>query len=225
MKNRRVPILSIITNIILIAILCSFIRINGSIIKEKQIIKEMSESTQVTDLNNQINALNTEHTEYMNYIQTCKAQLASAITDMGVETSEDASLDTMASNIRSISGASTISAIEILDPEQLFKSAWNDTATKNGTYGTMTCGENTATFIATKNCTIKACFSFTAQVFGSSYINLSGGCVLIKKLYDQNQKKEYIIKVPEGESVSMYAYGINYSSYSMGIFFTSVYDW
>ena len=102
MKNKRVTILLIITNIILIAILYSFIRINGSIIKEKQIIKEMSESTQVTDLNNQINALNTEHTEYMNYTQTCKAQLASAITDMGVETSEDASLDTMASNIRTI---------------------------------------------------------------------------------------------------------------------------
>ena len=106
MKNKGVTILSIITNIILISMLCSFIKINGSIIKEKQIIKEMSESTQVTDLNNQINALNTEHTEYMNYIQTCKAQLASAITDMGIETSESASLDTMASNIRSISGGS-----------------------------------------------------------------------------------------------------------------------
>lgn len=102
MKNKGVTILSIITNIILIAILCSFIKINGSIIKEKQIIKEMSESTQVTDLNNQINALNTEHTEYMNYIQTCKAQLARAITDMGIETSENASVDRMAQNIKSI---------------------------------------------------------------------------------------------------------------------------
>ena len=107
MKNKRVTILLIITNIILIAILYSFIRINGSIIKEKQIIKEMSESTQVTDLNNQINALNTEHIEYMNYIQTCKAQLANAITDMGVETSENISIDTMVINIRSISGTSS----------------------------------------------------------------------------------------------------------------------
>ena len=116
MKNKGVTILSIITNIILIAILCSFIKINGSIIKEKQIVKEMSESTQVTDLNNQINALNAEHTEYMKYIQTCKAQLASAITEMGVETSEDASVDTMASNIRNIlevSGANKEQRIKI----------------------------------------------------------------------------------------------------------------
>ena len=108
MKNKGITILLIITNIILIAILCSFIRINGNIIKEKQIIKEMSESTQVTDLNNQINALNTEHTEYMNYIQRCKAQLASAITDMGVETSENANIDAMVNNIRSITGSSDI---------------------------------------------------------------------------------------------------------------------
>ena len=102
MKNKGVTILSIITNIILIAMLCSFIKINGSILKEKQTIKEMSESTQVTDLNNQINALNAEHTEYMNYIQTCKAQLASAITDMGIETSDNANVDTMVSNIRNL---------------------------------------------------------------------------------------------------------------------------
>ena len=114
MKNKGLTILSIITNIILIAMLCSFIRINGGIVKEKQIIKEMSESTQVTDLNNQINALNTEHTEYMNYIQTCKVQLASAITDMGIETSENASIDTMVINIRSISGASSTDTVKYL---------------------------------------------------------------------------------------------------------------
>ena len=111
MKNKRIIVLLITTNFILIAILCSFIRINGNIIKEKQIIKEMSESTQVTDLNNQINALNAEHTEYMNYVQTCKAQLASTITNMGIETSENADIDTITNNISHLKGYEDIIAI------------------------------------------------------------------------------------------------------------------
>ena len=102
MKNKRITILLIITNIILVGIICSLISKNGNIIKEKQIIKEMNESTQVTELNNQINALNTEHTDYSNYIQTCKTKIASAITDMGVETSSDVTLETMTNNIRNI---------------------------------------------------------------------------------------------------------------------------
>ena len=102
MKSKRVTILSIITNIILITMFCRFISINGNIVKEKQIIKEMSEGTQVTELNNQINALNTEHTEYMNYIQTCKSQLATALTNEGVTTSNEATLETMAENISKV---------------------------------------------------------------------------------------------------------------------------
>ena len=53
MKNRKV-IINIIIYIILIGIIISLISRNG-IIREKQIIKEMSESTQVSNLQNQIN--------------------------------------------------------------------------------------------------------------------------------------------------------------------------
>ena len=69
MKKEKVIVLLIGINIILIGIICSLISKNGNIIKEKQIIKEMSSTTQETELNNQINSLNAEHTEYANYIQ------------------------------------------------------------------------------------------------------------------------------------------------------------
>ena len=103
MKNKRITILLIITNIILIGIICSLISKNGNIIKEKQIIKEMNESTEITNLNNQITELNKAHTNYANYIEESKMKIANAITDMGVETSSDVTLETMANNIRSIS--------------------------------------------------------------------------------------------------------------------------
>ena len=102
MKNKRITILSVITNIILIGILCSFLSKNINITKEKQIVKEMSESTQVSDLNNQINALNAEHTDYMNYIQTCKTKIATALTNEGVATSNEATLETMSENISKV---------------------------------------------------------------------------------------------------------------------------
>ena len=107
MKSKKILILLIITNIILLGFICSFININGDIIREKQIVKEMSESTQVTDLNNQINSLNTEHTEYMNYIQTCKTAIATALTNEGVETSDQETLETMADNISRVLQAKT----------------------------------------------------------------------------------------------------------------------
>ena len=107
MKNKRITILSVITNIILIGILCSFLSKNINITKEKQIVKEMSESTQVSDLNNQINALNAEHTDYMNYIQTCKTKIATALTNEEVATSNEATLETMSENISKVLQART----------------------------------------------------------------------------------------------------------------------
>ena len=119
MKNKRITILLIITNIILVGIICSLISKNGNIIKEKQIIKEMNESTQVTELNNQINALNTEHTEYMNYIETCKTQIATSLTTEGVTTSNQETLETMAENISKVVQAktkdATATASDIID--------------------------------------------------------------------------------------------------------------
>ena len=96
-------IILIVIIIILIGININFILQKNLIVKNnKQTIKEMNESTQVTDLNNQINALNTEHTEYMNYIETCKTQIATALTTEGVTTSNKATLETMAENISKV---------------------------------------------------------------------------------------------------------------------------
>ena len=104
MKREKVIILGLLVIIIiLLGGNINFILEKNSILKSnKQIIKEMNESTQVTDLNNQINALNTEHTDYMNYIQTCKTTIATALTTEGVTTSNQAALETMAENISKV---------------------------------------------------------------------------------------------------------------------------
>ena len=100
MKSKKIVIILIVIDFMIMTIICNFI--NKNIIKEKQIIKEMSSSAQETELNNQINALNGEHTEYMNYIQTGKTSIATALTNEGVATSNEATLETMAENISKV---------------------------------------------------------------------------------------------------------------------------
>lgn len=102
MKKER-KVLLFATIIILIGISISLILEKNMVVKSnKQTIKEMSESTQVEELNNQINSLNAEHTAYMNYIQTCKNKIATALTNEGIETSSEETLETMAENISKI---------------------------------------------------------------------------------------------------------------------------
>lgn len=141
MKNKRITILLIITNIILIGIICSLISKNGNIIKEKQIIKEMNENTQVTELNNQINALNTEHTEYLNYIQTCKTKIATALENEGVTTSNDATLEAMSENISKIFKTRTSDATATADNISAGKTAY-----VNGELITGNGADNTANY-------------------------------------------------------------------------------
>ena len=177
-----------------------------------------------------ITFLNNAHEEYANYIKESKAKIASAITEMGVETSEEDTPEIMASNIRSILGKSDtdynkFDLVEIfsLSIETLEKSVWYEEGTRTGTYGVMSNIQNGVTFTATKKCTIKAYFSMSYLTFKDSYITFSEGCTLVEKLHDENKKREYIIKVPEGESVTMFAHGINYSSYSMGLICADIY--
>lgn len=88
-------IISIVTNIIS----------NKNIIGNKiHLIKNMEETTEVSNLNNTINTLQASHTEYSNYIQKCKEKLATAITEKGVETLEEDGIDTMVNNIKNIIG-------------------------------------------------------------------------------------------------------------------------
>ena len=110
MKSKGIRILLLII-IFLITIL---VLNSNSIIKNTvQVQKEMSETMQVGDLNNQIDTLNTEHDAYKKYIAESKAQIASAITDMGVTTSNEVTLETMANNIRNIPVSSGIKSITI----------------------------------------------------------------------------------------------------------------
>ena len=108
MKNKRIAVLLIINVILVIIFLLCFsitsiiLNQNSYMKKEKKTIKEMSETTQVSDLQAQINQLNTAHTEYANYVQSCKETIATAITNQGVETTVDSTAEVMAENIGKI---------------------------------------------------------------------------------------------------------------------------
>ena len=114
MKNKKM-IVFLIINIILIGIICSLISIKKNLIKEKQVIKEMRESTQISDLQNQINQLNASQEEYAKNIQSYKSKLATAITNQKVITSENATIDEMVTNIGNILQARTKDATATAD--------------------------------------------------------------------------------------------------------------
>ena len=107
MKNKKVVVFVIITSIILIGIICSFISVNRNIITEKQVIKEMSETEQVSNLQAQINTLNTSHEQYAKNVQAYKAKIAEAITNQEVPTSADAKTEIIVENIGKILQAKT----------------------------------------------------------------------------------------------------------------------
>ena len=108
MKNKKVVVFVIITSIILIGIICSFISVNRNIITEKQVIKEMSETEQVSNLQAQINTLNTSHEQYAKNVQAYKAKIAEAITNQEVPTSADAKTEVIVDNIGKILQEKTI---------------------------------------------------------------------------------------------------------------------
>lgn len=84
----------------------------------------MSETAQISDLQTQINTLNASHTEYANYVQNYKQIIATAITNQGVETTEDSSAEVMAENIEKILQARTSSAIATEEDIVEGKTAW-----------------------------------------------------------------------------------------------------
>ena len=118
MRKNKVIILLVILNLLLVVI-CINNNTKISLNNGKQLIKEMTTSTLEENLNAQITELNSEHTEYMDYIQTCKNQIATALTNEGVTTSSDALLEDMATNISKVLQArtsdATATAADILD--------------------------------------------------------------------------------------------------------------
>ena len=111
MKKIYKNLITIFLIIIVLTLINSF-----EVIKtNRQILKEMTSSTLEENLNAQITELNSEHTEYMNYIQTCKTKIATALTNEGVETSDQILLEEMAENISNILQARTSDATATAD--------------------------------------------------------------------------------------------------------------
>ena len=106
MKKQKIFLFIIILLLCLI-VLSIIVNQNKNIKRDTAIIKEMSESTQVTDLNNQINALNVSHEQYAKNVQAYKEKIAEAITSQGVSTSAEAKAEVMAENIGKILQAKT----------------------------------------------------------------------------------------------------------------------
>ena len=107
MKNKNIHII-LLYGIILVLVGVVISNRNLIFDNNKIILKNMDESTQIADKEKAIDELNTSYSEYYNSIQKGKQEIANAIKDKGIETSELDSLETMASNIRNISKSNTI---------------------------------------------------------------------------------------------------------------------
>lgn len=100
--KRKIIIVLMIANIILVGIVCIFISKKYNIADKKQIIKEMTQSENEENLQIQINQLNSTQQEYAKNVQAYKKQIAEAITSQGVNTSENDTGVVMAKNISEI---------------------------------------------------------------------------------------------------------------------------
>lgn len=100
--KRKIIIVLMIANIILVGIVCIFISKKYNIADKKQIIKEMTQSENEENLQIQINQLNSTQQEYAKNVQAYKKQIAEAITSQGVNTSENDTGAVMAKNISKI---------------------------------------------------------------------------------------------------------------------------
>ena len=97
MKGRKILIVSLIINILFIGVICNFIK-KDYLNNERIIIKPMTEAGNES----QIETLNQSHQSYKEYIDASKKQLATAITNKGVSTTADSTLETMTANVNKI---------------------------------------------------------------------------------------------------------------------------
>lgn len=116
-KNQAITLVSLVVTIIVLIILVGIsinlvLGENGIITKAKQAkenmeLAQVEEQKELNELYKQLenNEGSTDSTSYDSTAKLAefKRKIASAITDMGVETSESSNVDTMANNIRSIS--------------------------------------------------------------------------------------------------------------------------
>ena len=143
MKNKKIIIFLTIVNVILIVITCSLVSKNANVIKKETItIKEMSE----TEYDNSITELNKSHEDYATQVQANKKRLAQAISNEKVETSENATVDEMVTNIGRILQSRTADATATEDNITAGKTAYI-----NGKLITGTGKDNNYYYIKGKN--------------------------------------------------------------------------
>ena len=97
MRGKKIITILIIINILLIGVICNFIK-KDYLNNDRIILKTMTE----TGNESQIETLNQSHQSYKEYIDASKKQLATAITNKGVETTSDSTLEIMTANVNKI---------------------------------------------------------------------------------------------------------------------------
>ena len=105
-KYKSIIILLIVINIIFTLVIFNLLNITN-VRREKQIIKEMTQSELERSLNDTIQQLNVTQEEYAANVDTYKKKVTEAITNQGVTTQMNASADVVAENIEKIVTAKT----------------------------------------------------------------------------------------------------------------------
>lgn len=129
MKRREYLLYVLIAILTFLVIGLSINSINiqkGMLISRQQILKEMDESVQVTNLNSQITTLNASHQSYVTAVENYKKTITEAITNQGISTSLSASEDVVKANIEKILEVRTSDADATADNITAGKKAYVD---------------------------------------------------------------------------------------------------
>ena len=121
MKGIKIIIILIVINLLLIGVIYNFIK-KDYLKNEKIITKVMTETKNEYN----INSLNKSHTDYAQYIENCKMQIATALTNEGIETNNDETLETMATSISKVLKVRTSNATATADNITAGATAWVD---------------------------------------------------------------------------------------------------
>ena len=218
MNKSKVIILLVVLNVLLVGICLNFSNKNILLNNEKQIVKEMTQSENEANLQTQINQLNASHKEYASNVQTYKKQIAEAVTNQGVSTSENDEASVIAENINKILEVGTKiddSVAATADNITKGKKAW-----VNGNLITGTGVDNDAYYEEGSNIEISG---YSPQVTQSNkcenYISYRGSPYVFQEDY------KYVIVSLVVEETSYGDGQMAYSTISEGTYLGGCKDW